>query len=151
MSGLDGTGDGEGYTSPALGFVGELAAAGFGEAIVLGATIIFGLAPGGDEPAFLLHAVQSGKKRAGLDLESAAGELFDAAGDAKAVHRLKNEGFEDHHIEGALKEIGLRVGWLGHWRQFPSRYACSYRRSLGRQVSSYRWSMGRCFWVGVQD
>ena len=51
----------------------------------VGAAIGFGFAPTCGEPALLFHAVQGGKEGAGLDVESALGDLADAAGDAEAM------------------------------------------------------------------
>src|SRR6202167_759872 len=85
----------------------ELAAAGPGQSVILCAAIIFRLAPGRDEPAFLLHAMESGEEGAGLDVKSAFCELFDAAGDAEAVHLVQGQGFQNHHVESALEELGL--------------------------------------------
>jgi len=103
-------GDGQGDPAPAFRFGFELAAACAGELVVFGATVIFGLSPCGDEPAFLFHAVQGGEQRAGFYLEGALGDLLDPAGDAQAVHFSQGEGLQDHHVEGALEKVGLILG-----------------------------------------
>jgi hypothetical protein len=51
--------------------------------------------------------MESGEEGAGLDLKGAFCELFDAAGDAEAVHLVQCQGFQNHHVEGALEEVGL--------------------------------------------
>ena len=104
LRGLQGLRDGQGDAAPALGFGFELPSAGFGEAIEFCAAVIFGVAPEGRDPAFFFHAVEAGKERAGLYGESAAGDLFDPAGDPEAVHFAGDQGLEDEHIQGALQE-----------------------------------------------
>src|SRR5262249_13385698 len=43
-----------------------------------------------------------------VHLEDAARDLFDAARDAEAVHRLEAERLEDQHVERALDDVGRR-------------------------------------------
>ena len=85
LVGFECAGDGEGDAGPAFGFGVELAAAGGGEFVEFGAPIVFGFAPACGEPALLFHAMKGGKEGAGFDVESAFGDLADAAGDAEAV------------------------------------------------------------------
>src|ERR1700679_1401191 len=92
---------------PLLGFLAELALAGFGEAIKLGAAIVLGLAPEGGEPAGLLQAMQGGEGRAGFDLKCAAGDLVNAARDTEAMQLTRLERLEDEQIKRSLEQVGL--------------------------------------------
>src|SRR5208282_2427701 len=132
---FQGAGDGDGDAAPTLGFRFELAAARFREVVILGAAVVLRFTPVGAEPAFFLHAVQSRKERAGLDLEGAAGHLLDAAGNAQAVEGAEAEYLEDEHVEGALQEFGLFVAQEILLSDLYMSIICSYRmsiRGLGR-------------------
>src|ERR1700735_631191 len=109
---FQGLGNCHGNAIPALGFEFELFTAGPGEAIKLGATIIFGIAPKGRYPALFLHAVQGGEERAGLNDEGTAGDLLNPAGNSEAVHFAGDQGFQNQHVEGALQQssgFGIQV------------------------------------------
>ena len=77
-------------------------AAGFGEAIELGATIVVGLTPRRDDPTVVLEAVEGGEQRSGLDVVGAARDLRDPPCDAESVHVGEGEALEDQQVERAL-------------------------------------------------
>jgi hypothetical protein len=105
-------GDDGGGLLPVLGFGLEGFAAGFGEVVEAGATIIFGGAPFGFDGAFLLKFEEDGVEGALVDGEEIAADLLDAAGEAVAVERAEDvEGFEDHQGEGALQDVGFFRVW----------------------------------------
>ena len=94
----------DGFPLPRFG--PQLPPARRGEAIILGAPVSFGLAPGRGEPPSFLHAVQRGKQRAGLHLKGAVGDLRDAAENAESMAFGKGKSLQDQKIEGALQKIG---------------------------------------------
>jgi len=53
--------------------------------------------------------MQRGEEGAGLDYESAGGDLLYSAGDAQAVHFAGDEGLQDEQVQGSLQE----GGWFG--------------------------------------
>lgn len=106
LGSFENPGNGERDAAPAFGFRIKLTTTRFGQAIVFRAAIVFRVSPEGGDPALVLHAMESGKKGAGLDDESSAGDLFNAARDAEAVHFASSEGFEDQEIEGSLQQGG---------------------------------------------
>src|SRR5205823_6974446 len=78
-------GHGQRDAPPLLRLRLELLPPGARELVVAGAAVVVGLAPGGAEPARLLHAVQGGEVRARLHHEGAARDLLYAAVDGQAV------------------------------------------------------------------
>jgi hypothetical protein len=74
------------YAAPSLGFNFELLLSSFGQSIIFGAPVVFGISPKRGNPALFLHPVEGGKKRAWLNDKSAAGELLDSARDSQAMH-----------------------------------------------------------------
>ena len=54
--------------------------------------------------------MQRWKQRSRLDLERAIGDLCNAPGDPKAVHRFQSEDLQDKDIERALQKSSGR-GW----------------------------------------
>jgi len=89
---------------PVGGVLCELAAAGFGDGVVLGLAIVVGGAPGSGDPAALLEADERGINGALVEEEFVAADLLDAASDAVAVEGAHGgEGLEDHEVEGALE------------------------------------------------
>ena len=94
-------------TRPVRGLGVELSPSRAREAVVLRASRVGRLTPLGVEPSSALETVQRGEQRAGVDLEHAARDLLDAAGDAEPVHRLQAQRFEDEHVERALNDVGL--------------------------------------------
>src|SRR5579864_5530705 len=91
-----------GDASPTHGLAFELAAPGLGQPVVLGAAIVLRLAPFRAEPAFLLHAVQSGEERTGLDFKCPAGDLLNAARNSQTVHLAQGQGLQNEHVESPL-------------------------------------------------
>src|SRR5512132_1254010 len=102
--------DGDGDALPLSGLDVELSSAGGGELVVLGAAVVFGRPPAGGKPAGCLETVERGEERSGPDIEGAARDLLDAAGDAKPVQLAESKRFEDQEVERPLKQIGLRGG-----------------------------------------
>lgn len=103
-------GDDGGRLSPIVCFGLKGFAAGFGEVVEAGATIVVGRAPFGFDSAFLLEFEKDGVERALIDGEEIAADLLDAAGEAVAVKRAEDvESFEDHEGEGALEDVGFFV------------------------------------------
>ncbi len=98
-------GDGSGEFVPFAGFESELAAAFGGEAVELGATIVFGGAFFGGDPATFNEAVESGIERALFDLQHVVGVEFDGFGDGVAVGGAKEQGAEDEQVEGTLEQF----------------------------------------------
>ena len=89
----------------------------------LGAARVLGLSPLGVEPARALEPLQRREQGTGVDLEHAARDLLDPAGDAEPVHRLEAEGLENQHVERALNYVGRRF---------------VHPRSFGRTEAAYR-------------
>ncbi len=54
--------------------------------------------------------MQGGEERPRSDGERAARDLLDAPRDAEPVQLAQGECLEDEEVEGALEEIGLRLG-----------------------------------------
>src|SRR5215470_16581037 len=100
-------GNGRGPALPLRSLKMKLLPAGARERVKPGAARILGLAPLGIQPSCALQALQRGQERAGIDLKHAAGDLLDPPGDAKAMHGLQTQGFEDQHIEGALNDVSI--------------------------------------------
>src|SRR4030095_16328232 len=67
--------------APSLGFGFELLSSSPAQAVEFRAAIVFGVSPRRRNPALFLHSVQSGKERARLNDESAAGDQLDSARD----------------------------------------------------------------------
>jgi hypothetical protein len=65
--------------TPAFSLGFELLPSGLGQAIKLGATIVFRVTPIRGNPTFFLHPVEGGKKRAWLNNESATADELDSA------------------------------------------------------------------------
>ena len=109
----------EGYSRgkarPALGFSVELLLAFGGQAIKLGATIVFGCPPLGFEEAAEFEAVQGGVECAFFYFEELLGGLVYPLGDGVAVLWAADECLEDEHFEGALDEVaGVGVFFPKH-------------------------------------
>src|SRR5215210_4140360 len=102
-------GDGRGAAGPVRGLDLELFSAGASERVEPRAARVLRLAPLGVEPSGALQPLQGGEEGSGVDLEHSARDLFDAAGDAEAVHGLKTEGLEDEHVERALDDVGVEL------------------------------------------
>src|SRR5215470_17952922 len=92
-------------------FARELLPPGGGERVVLGAAIVLGLPPLGDDEPLLLKLEQRGIERAVVERESVLAGLLDAARDAVTVEGPETlQRFEDHQGKGALLDFEL----LGH-------------------------------------
>ena len=94
-------------------FLFEVAEAGLGQAVnACGASL-----GGGSclrlEPSFLEHALKGGVEGAFLDLQQLVGNLLDVLDESIAVHGAEPEGLEDHHLQGAGKEVAM-FGVPGH-------------------------------------
>ena len=89
---------------PRAGFRLEVSLAGSGEAIVLGAAIVFRFTPLRQQPAGFLHAVHGREQRTRRDMECAPGHLLDAPGDAEAMKFPIAYGFENQKIESTLHD-----------------------------------------------
>lgn len=76
-------------------FLRKLTAAGGGETVIAGAAIVFGVAPFGGDPIFLLHAMERGIQRAFFDAEDFIRYFLDVQRDAPAVHWAVLEGFQN--------------------------------------------------------
>ena len=98
-------GDGGGLTLPLFGFASQRFTAFGGELVILGATIIFGRVPFGFDRAGTFHAAERGEQRTGIDAEDAVADLFNAKGNAVAMHGFESQGFEDQHFESSLDEV----------------------------------------------
>src|SRR5262249_42349627 len=62
-----------------------------------------------DETA-VLHAMERRVECTVLDLKHVPGRGANPFGDAESVHRPPREGFQDHDVERALKELEIRRG-----------------------------------------
>src|SRR5215468_3168996 len=89
---------------PSRGLLAQSLASCGGQAVELGAAIVFGRAPFGVEQSLHLQAVQRWIERALFDIERAVGDLPDAQQHAVTVKRSERDGFEDQQIEGSGKE-----------------------------------------------
>src|SRR5205807_7835607 len=78
--------DSPGDAAPSLGLGFELLPSRLGQAVIFRAAVVLGISPKRGNPAFFLHSVQCGKKRAWLDNKSAAGDLLDSARDSQSMH-----------------------------------------------------------------
>jgi hypothetical protein len=90
-----------------FGFDSELTLAGFCALVILGAAVVFRLAPEGCQPSGFFHAVKSGEQRPGPDFECVPGDLLDTPGNAKAVKFAVAYGLEDEQVQRALQKICL--------------------------------------------
>src|SRR2546427_5045957 len=104
--GAEEAGDGGDAARPVGGFGIELFAAGAGQGVVLRAARVLGFAPLAAQPAAPLEPLERGKERAGVDLEDAARDLLDAAGDTETVEGVEAQGLEDQHVQSALDDFG---------------------------------------------
>ena len=110
-------GDGQRSSTPLRRLDVELLFAGAGERIELGATRILGLTPLRVEPACALESREGDEQRPRVHLEHAARDLFDAPGDAEAMHGLEAQRFEDEHVQRAGDDVGV------HWATGDGRRA----------------------------
>src|SRR5580658_7306144 len=107
--------DGGDHLAPALVVRGELVFAEPADGVELGALIAVALLPLGLDPALAFKAMESGIKRAGLDLEDLIGGRADGLADAVAVLLAPLEGLEDEHVEGSLEELdAVLIGAFCH-------------------------------------
>ena len=83
--GLEQPSDGGDAAVPVGGFGLELLSSRARERVELRPARVLGIAPLGVEPAGALESLQGGEERPGIDLEHAARDLLDAAGDAESV------------------------------------------------------------------
>ncbi len=103
-----------GQAVPVGGVPFELPAAGAGDGVELGRTVILAGAPLGGDPPALLEADEGGIDGALVEEDLVAAGLLDAASDAVAVLRAHGDkGLEDHEIEGSLEEVELRLSHFG--------------------------------------
>src|SRR6185312_8596684 len=98
--------DGHGNSVPLLFLNAQLAASRFGETVIAGSPGIFRFAPRRDQPAGLFHAVKGGEQRSRLHVEGAFRQLPNTAGNAKAVHLVERQSFQNQKIERSLQKIG---------------------------------------------
>src|SRR5690349_22766945 len=76
--------------------------------------------------------MQGGEERAGLDVESAFGDLADAIGNTEPVQRPEAERLEHQKIERALQKIvPCLLHPLSYRQSIQDRYQRSYRMSIG--------------------
>jgi len=90
--------------APPRGFDFELLPSSLGQAVVFRPAVVFGVSPEGGNPTFFLHAVESGKERAGLNHKSAAGDLLNSARDSQSMLLTGNERFQDQQIQSPLQK-----------------------------------------------
>src|SRR4051812_43258846 len=109
--GFENAGDCGGAALPLLGFSRECFAAFGCEAVVLGAAIVFSGAPFGFDVTGAFHAAECREERAGIDAEDAAADLLDTKSHSVAVHGLEGESFQDQHLERALDQVAVCVGF----------------------------------------
>src|SRR5581483_12029186 len=93
---------------PRFFLLGELLSSFFCQGIELRAASVLRFAPRARHETVRLEAVERGKERPGLDLESALGHLLNAVGDAEAVQRPQRERSQDQQFERSLQERRLR-------------------------------------------
>src|SRR5580704_3935076 len=98
--------DGPRNAAPAFGFRFELLPPRLRQPVEFCAAIVFGVAPEGGDPAFLFHAMQRGKERAGFHVESAGGGKLDPARDSQTVHFASDEGLQDQQVQRSLQKGG---------------------------------------------
>src|SRR5262249_46046904 len=91
----------------------ELPPAGGGEAVVLGAPAVFGIAPFGLQLAVPLPPVERRKQGSRIDLEVGAAEGLKPLRDPIPVDRLTGEDREDHQVERTLRDVELVVSAHG--------------------------------------
>src|SRR6185295_20133484 len=96
--------DGETDPIPPLAMLLELAPAGGGEPIVLGAAAVLRRPPLGFQLAVFFQAVQRRKQRARIDPELIVAEDGEPLRDPVAVHRLAGK---DRQVERALGDVEL--------------------------------------------
>ncbi len=104
-----------GEAVPQRALFSEAALAVGGEAVETGATPGFADAPIGGEVAAFGEAVERGVERAFFDGQDVVAAAFDLACDGVAVGLGAAEDREEHDVEGALEEGGLRAGLGGCW------------------------------------
>src|SRR5689334_18463442 len=105
--------DGLGVARPLRKLGGELAPAGGGELVELRLAISLRVSPLCSEPSLLLHAMERGVERAFGDLQALSGDLLNPAEHGEAVHGTPAQGLEDEEVEGAAKEVEIRIGHGG--------------------------------------
>src|ERR1700759_2442435 len=129
--------DGACHLAPAAGFEREAAAAGSGEAVVLGLAVVLARAPVGGEPAAVLQAMERGIERALLDFEHVFGGTLNDFGDGVAMCIAGGERAQDHHVERAFEHVAREWFVTAHafgapplrvlWGDLPSRRTHSVR------------------------
>jgi hypothetical protein len=105
--------DGEAHLFPSLILTLELFSPRLGQLIEFGFAVVFRDPPLGFNPSLILQPVESWIERAFPDRQDVIGPFLNALADAKTVHGLATEHFEDKHVESALKQV-----WLLHTFQF---------------------------------
>lgn len=85
------------------------------EAIVFElALAIFGGFPAGGQPAFAFQAMKRGVKRTVFDLKNLVGGALDVLRDLMSMGGSEEQGAQDEHVEGALKQGVTTDGFFGH-------------------------------------
>lgn len=100
--------DGCGKTFPICLLGLELPATASRQAVKTGALIVLGNAPLGCDPTLLDKPVQRRVERAFFYRELLVGELLNPFRDSVTVHLAMHQRLQDQHVEGALKELGVR-------------------------------------------
>src|SRR5438105_3565400 len=86
--------------------------AGGGELVILRAAVVLGRFPLGGDPALELEALQGGIEGAEFDIQSVARDGANGFGDTVAMKRSEEEGLQDQHVEGSLKEIHMETVYM---------------------------------------
>jgi hypothetical protein len=95
-------------TVPAGLFFAEAFAAGGGEFVVFGATVVVGGAPTGFQKALTDEAKERGVEGSLFDKKRAARDLLDAEENAVAVEGAEGDGFKNEQVESTGEKVGLR-------------------------------------------
>src|SRR5437868_1080851 len=93
--------------TPALALSLKLPSAGFCQPVILRAPVVLRLSPRRCHPAFLLHAVQCGKKRSGFDLKSSAGDLLNTSCNSQSMHLVESQRLQDEQVQTPLQQCSL--------------------------------------------
>src|SRR5262249_43836342 len=92
-------------TVPAGTLLGQLAAAGGGQAVHPDPLFVLGNLPVRGHGAFALETVERGVEGARIDLEGVARARSDRAGDPVAVLRPPGQCLQDEEVEGSLEKL----------------------------------------------
>src|SRR3954470_18626475 len=120
-----------GQTIPAVRLLSEPAAAGSGEAVILGPAVVLRRDPLGFEQPLVLEPVERWIESSLLHEQRAIRDLLDSQQHAVSVQLAERDRLQDQQVEGAGKQVGLighRVLFLSALGIHPTLLSCQGKR-----------------------